>query len=356
MSLFLMFGCGDAAAPDGGVGDVVVPDAPDDALAEDVPRDAFTGPCEEAMDLTPSTPFTPIEVPPHEETSFEGFALRSNVPPDARALVVLFHGTAGSAAFVEKVETSAFLRATLDAGFGFVATESTQRGPDPADARWDVAPSSSNEDMARVTRLIDATLDSAGRNLPVFLVGMSNGAVFAGSYAEFLHEEGRPPQAIAMYEAAWPRAVFAAGAPRVPTFHVSVENEVTSDFARTREQLATVASEERAPLVDVLVEEVPLVAERFLRIPSFDEERANALFEHLVALGIVDAAGRRLLRVLTEVVDDTTALLRADPPEGVSAPELQDVREQLLVTWAMHQMRSDYARQTLAFFECHLGD
>ncbi|MEM6958801.1 MAG: hypothetical protein AAF645_24170, partial [Myxococcota bacterium] len=107
-------------------------------------------------------------------------------------------------------------------------------------------------------------------------------------------------------------------------------------------------AENRGPVVDTVAEEVPLDPRRFLRIPGFTEARANAFFMDLVQRDLIDAAGQRLANV-----DQLEASFRRTPDGTLSFEELRDVRSQILVTWAMHQMRSDYSEQAVAFFECH---
>ncbi|MFK7991693.1 MAG: hypothetical protein AB8I08_37095 [Sandaracinaceae bacterium] len=335
-SLLLLFAlavaCGTAEpAEDGGM-----PDAGPPAV------------CAAAGEGQPAVTFAPVRpAVPYTQTEFEGFDVVSRVPADARGLVLMFHGTGGSADFANKVESVELQERFLAAGYGIAATESTDR----MDVRrWDAALSEENVDIARLLRWIDALLTEHGLSpeTPLYLVGMSNGAAFVGTFAHYLATEtARPIRAVAMYQAGWRRSVFDLGAPVVPTFHVSVENEMVSDLPMARAQVAEAAAAGR-PVVDWLVPEVPLEAARFLRINGVDTEQAGALFDHLVSIGIVDAEGERLVDA-----DEATERLRAEPPAGLTVAEVLDVRSQLLAVWAMHQMRADLAAQNLAFFDCY---
>ena len=80
--------------------------------------------------VTPSREF--------QHSSFEGFDVISYVPEQPRGLVYLFHGSNGSAAFAERVESTDVLNRLIGQGYGFVSTSSTER---TGDRRWEVASS-----------------------------------------------------------------------------------------------------------------------------------------------------------------------------------------------------------------------
>ncbi|MEM7606750.1 MAG: hypothetical protein AAF411_15450 [Myxococcota bacterium] len=306
-------------------------------------------PCIRAEDAQPTVRFEPVVASSSTETTtFEGFPVRARYPPgELRGLVVFFHGSGGSASFLDRIETRAFVEELLAADYGSIATESTQRDEE---MRWSASPETPNADVERVTRLVRQTLSERGlaADHPLFLVGMSNGAGFVGTLAEALSVSDLNLRAVMMQQNPWRRDVFEAGAPTVPTFHVSVANESVSDLPRARAQVAQAQAENRGPVVDTVAEEVPLDPRRFLRIPGFTEARANAFFMDLVQRDLIDAAGQRLANV-----DQLEASFRRTPDGTLSFEELRDVRSQILVTWAMHQMRSDYSEQAVAFFECH---
>ena len=64
----------------------------------------------------------------------------------------LFHGSNGSAAFAERVESTDVLNRLIGQGYGFVSTSSTER---TGDRRWEVgsASTTANPDLARLARL-----------------------------------------------------------------------------------------------------------------------------------------------------------------------------------------------------------
>lgn len=83
---------------------------------------------------------------------FEGFRVYSVIPEDPVGIVYLFHGRGGSANFALKIETLDQTNILLEHGYGWIATESTQRTDE---VRWNVLNASitGNPDLARLTRL-----------------------------------------------------------------------------------------------------------------------------------------------------------------------------------------------------------
>src|SRR5882724_9034998 len=74
-------------------------------------------------------------VPSYKSTTatFEGFPVISSVPANPAGIVFMFHGTGGSADFATKLESVDMLNHLTAAGYGFVATDSTDR----TSKQWD---------------------------------------------------------------------------------------------------------------------------------------------------------------------------------------------------------------------------
>jgi hypothetical protein len=91
----------------------------------------------------------------------------------------------------------------------------------------------------------------------------------------------------------------------------------------------------------------------FTRIPGIDLSRSQEIFDELVANGVIDRSGKRLI-----FTDQTTIPRDAENKLSgrISERTIQrQVFRILMETWAAHMMRSDYADQQFAFFEAELA-
>ena len=164
-----------------------------------------------------------------QHSTFEGFDVISYVPENPRGLVYLFHGSNGSAAFAERVESTDVLNRLIGQGYGFVSTSSTER---TGDRRWDVANASTttNPDLARLARLqthiVDTTPVSA--STPLVGIGMSNGARFVTLWGQVWKNGGYPVKAIWASMGRIAAPVSAPGALTVPTVFSTAVNDFTS--------------------------------------------------------------------------------------------------------------------------------
>lgn len=61
------------------------------------------------------------------DSAFQGFNVVSCIPPNPVAIVFVFHGTGGGAAFAREINTVEPLNELIERGYGFVSTESTDR-------------------------------------------------------------------------------------------------------------------------------------------------------------------------------------------------------------------------------------
>jgi len=290
--------------------------------------------------VVPSVPFS--------HSQFEGFNVISYVPDEPIGIVYVFHGTNGSASFAEKVETVDVLNALVDRGYGFVATESTER---TGNRRWNVknASLSTNPDLARLTRLhqhlVATTPVSA--TTPIMGLGISNGARFVSLFGQSWENAGYPVGAIAMYMGRIAAPVEAAGPLTVPTQFVTAENDFTSppgpiivDYAAT--QNAGTPAELRVG------EEQNLSNLRFLRIPGIDGGEANAIVAALVNAGIWNGTGTRVVSIDAAVAKLATVAL---PPSTAAARA--EIIDQCALILAVHQMRGDFRGPTADFFDQH---
>lgn len=281
-----------------------------------------------------------------KHSSFEGFDVISYVPEHPRGVVYLFHGSLGSAAFAEKVETVAVLNRLIADGYGFVSTSSTER---TGDRRWDVSnPSTStNPDLARLGRLHSLVVAATpvDSNTPIVGIGMSNGSRFVTLWGQKWKEAGYPVKAIwaSMGRIAGP--VGGPGQLTVPTVFSTAVNDFTSppgpiivNYADTK-QAGT-------PTELYVSAEQKLNWPRYLRIPGIDATEARQIFVSLVATGVWNGQGTR---IVSDIQQAATQALSAQLPASV-APQTTDIVNETALQLAVHQFTAEYAPQVEAFF------
>jgi hypothetical protein len=291
--------------------------------------------------VTPSVSFT--------HSQFEGFEVVSYVPDQPTAIVYVFHGSNGSANFADKVETVDVLNELIGRGYGFVATESTER---TGNKRWNVSNPSlqTNPDLARLTRLHQHLVDTTGvaTSTPIVGIGMSNGARFVTLFGQTWSDAGYPVKAIAPYMGRIAAPVEQSGGLTVPSFFVTAENDFTSPpgpiIANYND---TVAAGTPAELR--VAKERNLTSSRFLRIPGIDSNESQQIVDALVDAGIWNAAGERIV-----TIDEAVAMAGdVDLPPSVQ-PQAAAILDQCALVLAVHQMRADYKVSMADFFATHL--
>ncbi|MGH9025564.1 MAG: hypothetical protein ACRDWD_05510 [Acidimicrobiia bacterium] len=293
-----------------------------------------------ACTVTPSVPFS--------HWQFEGFRVVSYIPEDPSGIVYVFHGSKGSAAFAEKVETVDVLNELIERGYGFVATESTER---TGNRRWNVSnPSlSTNPDLARLTRLHDHLIDTSpiSDSTPIVGLGMSNGARFGSLFGQSWADAAYPVEAIAMYMGSIAAPIEAAGGLTVPTLFVTAENDFTSPPGPIiADYSATDAAGTPSGLL--VAEEQALSAARFLLIRGIDNPEANAVVAALVNAGVWNQAGARVVSMDVAVSRLTSVTF----PPSTTAQRVE-IADQCALVLAAHQMRGDLRLQTADFFDQH---
>jgi hypothetical protein len=288
--------------------------------------------------VTPSVPFS--------HTTFEGFEVISHVPAQPRGLVFLFHGTNGSAAFAERVETVDVLNRLIAAGYGFVSTSSTER---TGDRRWNVANASltGNPDLARLRRLhqhlVDTTAVEAGT--PLVGIGMSNGSRFVTLWGEAFKDGGYPVRAIWASMGRIANPVDGPGELTVPTVFSTAENDFTSPPGPIIANYdATRAAGTPAELY--VSRERNLGWARYMRIPGIDESEARQIWFSLIATGVWNGEGARIVPDIQEAA----ARVQAGALPPAVAPQRGEIESQTALQLAVHQFTAEYAPQVEAFF------
>ena len=292
--------------------------------------------------VTPSVAF--------DQGQFEGFEVFSYIPANPVGIVYFFHGTGGSASFATKTETVDVINELVGRGYGFVATESTQR---TGNKRWNVSDGSlvSNPDLARLVRLhgdVVATTPVAA-NTPIFGVGMSNGARMVTLFGQTFADAGYPVGAIAPFSGPIANPVVTGGGLTVPTFFMYAANDQIVDNGQILSGYdATVAAGTEAVLVKK--SEEPLSSIRFTRIPTIDASEAEAIYSQLSATGIWDGEGERIASV-----DDAVAILTVETyPPSFGATQAQ-IRSQIAAMLALHQFSAINRTQLADFFDAQLS-
>jgi len=282
----------------------------------------------------------------YSRSTFEGFDVVAYVPAEPVGLVYVFHGTGGSARFAEKLETVDLLNTLTGRGYAFVATDSTDR----VDRQWATGSRSltDNADLARLARLhahLVATT-SVGETTPIMAAGMSNGAAFASVFAQSFADAGYPVRASAMFMGRIAPVVRNGGGLTVPTYFVAGENDpvvaasaISFDHATTRGA--------GIPTSLYVAAEKPLTAARFLRIPGVDGSEAQATFDAFVSTGSFAADGTRLVPI------EDVASAPITFPASLTGAQRADVRDQVEVVLAVHEMRADAKVGIGNFFDAH---
>ncbi len=251
-----------------------------------------TCPAEPVPDEASTEPVLPLVE--YTEVEFDTLEVLTSIPDDPVGLVFVFHGSGGSTDFVTKVEQTEVLNHLAAAGFGIVATESIG-GSD----KWDNTNTDidSNADLSRLQALREHLVDTTPcrSTTPLYGLGMSNGGSFAAVWAIAMQSAGLDVRAIAIHNSAVFGYIGDAGID-VPTIWLASQNDETIGngnlFARADEQTAAGVDNEVYESCERI-----LRPERFLRIDGVDETEAQAIFDDMVAVGLVDASGQRAVAI-----------------------------------------------------------
>lgn len=283
------------------------------------------------------------------ETTFEGFPVISFVPAHPVGLVFVFHGTGGSADFATKLETVDMLNQLTKAGYGFVATESTNRDT----KQWNTSSLSltANADLARLARLRSSLVTSGAitSTTPTFAIGMSRGAGFTSVFAQAFENAGYPVGAIAPSHGQIPLSVRTTSTGlTVPAFFALGANDPVVDNDNVIAQVAN--QKTRGILTECTIEpETDLTTARLLRVSGIDNAKANTIFSAFVGAGLWDADGHRLVSI-SEIESTLPTLANT---ANLTTDQKLAVQAEIGVVLATHQYSATYARQTVAFFDAH---
>jgi hypothetical protein len=217
--------------------------------------------------------------------TFEGFATYVWIPEHTRGLVVYLHGGA-DVAEIAQTEPAFLFTFLYTEGFGLVATQRTGPGPE---AMWDTTPSiDRNADAARIERLLAQVRADHGLpdDVPIVTAGFSDGAIGAMALARIGVDEGWPVVASLVHSGA-----YSTQGSTVPTLLLTGENDNPQSPQQVVDQLT------RQGVRAEWIEQPERLAEpeTFLRNPSWDLAKGQEAVDDLVALGMIDASGARLV-------------------------------------------------------------
>ncbi|MEO0438852.1 MAG: hypothetical protein AAF098_18325 [Pseudomonadota bacterium] len=285
-----------------------------------------------------------------EDWYFEDFQVYSYVPAEPRGIVYFFHGSGGSAEFALRVETLDLINGLLVRGYGFIATESTER---TAPRRWQVNDPSlqDNPDLSRLARLHRELQNRASisEQTPIFGVGMSNGARMVSLFAQTFHNAAYPVHAIVPVMGTVANPVAASGGLTVPALFIEAENDTTVENDQIRfDFLQTKANGVAAQLLTK--REEPLLDWRFTRVPSIDMNEANQITSWAISTGVWSDEGSRQLSV-----NDAFSTLEQQSLDEIVEGDMREVRAQLANILAVHQFTALFKEHIADFFDSQLA-
>ncbi len=286
---------------------------------------------------------------------FGGHPVVESIPAHPRGVVYMFHGSGGGVGFVARLETVDVLNTLVSQGYGFVATDSTNR----QSRQWDVTDASlrTNLDLARVARLRQHVVASTSVSTltPTYGIGMSNGAAFAALWAAVSERSEMPVGAVALYMSAPRAVVFRTGGLRVPTFMVIGQNDTRTRPMHERSDLQRIAAKGTPTRLEE-VRQRPLMASRYLRIPGVNSFMARSIVDAYQRARIIDAQGNLIValpRISRTSQDPFTS--KVTLPSALSRAQRQDVRDETLAAIGEHQFNAEFKVPNVEFFEAHRG-
>lgn len=303
----------------------------------------------DCMAERPST----LPVPPARVETLNGRPTIRYMPPHPRGVVYVFHGSGGSETFATRPHTQRVLSALIAAGYGYASAPSLDR---TAARRWNLTSldPAANPDVAYMLSLHKALIARGDitAETPVFTMGMSNGGGMANLYAAAAKAQGLPVTAVADYMGSFPAPLREA----VPDPHQLTPTLVIlshNDGLVSAERVGAVAAElsKAGAAVELHVNpERRVCAATFALLPDMTAAQREALVHKtLTDAGVIDANGDRLMfRDKAVIGRDEMAELAKALPEGRQGRQIMD---ELLIAWAGHQMRSEFASRQVEFFD-----
>ncbi|MFT5454503.1 MAG: hypothetical protein ACI9K2_000980 [Myxococcota bacterium] len=273
----------------------------------------------------------------YTDFDFDGFPVRTMIPPGATGLLFAFHGSGGSAQTVTATEYTELYNILYDAGIGVVATDSTTRAPE---SEWDTRSVDAvrNDDFPRLSALRDHLIDTTdvGADTPILATGFSNGGNFTVTFAEIAGREGWPFTAFSIHNSA------PFGAPAAPGWWTTNVNDDRGTPGSVRSAHLSHAAT-GAPSEYRLADEEVIHPMYFRKIPGTSHQVSQDVFDDMVAYGLLDADGNSIPAV--DVMEGALSAWLRDT--SIPGPERYSSR--VRPAWALHRVTALFADEEAAF-------
>jgi dienelactone hydrolase len=293
---------------------------------------------------TVTMPAANVQVVAHYKDAPRWNPLRAiwRIPPDARGVIFLFHGRFTNAfTMFYSAEQKRFAMDALARGYGVVALDSFDR----VNRAWDEREFAlENVDMLRVAQ-VRSDLIAQGLltpAVPIYLMGISNGGMFASLFtAENQSQIGVTVAAAAIYIASGNLRVMATS--EVPTIFVLAENDSTPNVLEGALTVFADLVSRDIPSQLWIHTPSPVYPERFWRVDEISGFDSHAIQASLANAGLLDADG-----FLIDHPDDSNWQQVVPAQYRELNSQLQ---EQLYVLYAEHRFMSDFNNRVLDFFD-----
>ncbi len=280
--------------------------------------------------------------------------VRYFIPSTPLGLVHFTHGTGGSGAMIEGIETGYIARVLVEAGYGVWATDAEEVDIGDQDGngkiRWKVSPVADNVDLVNLNRIFEQFINRGiiPQGTPRFMVGMSNGGAFSLSAGRALNLN-----AAVVYCASGSDQVAAVTETPTAWFLCELDDHDQVDNNKAIRNHEALVSRGIATQLEIHGPS-PLYDQRFARIVGLDEAMSKAIADELRLNNHVDAQGF-LLQDGSDISISVRNLPSAHPVvTGLQRQsEALEVLHQLRIMRANHRIYDDYARRTLAFIQAH---
>lgn len=260
-------------------------------------------------------------------------------PSDTKGMIILFHGSGGSAREWPDLgaEGRTFFDDAIAAGYAVLAVDSGNR----VEKQWDLAmPPASNSDLEAVAAIL-TTFQASGQipvDTPIYAVGMSRGGRFATLVSSVLSME-----ATAIWVGAGHADVMETTT--VPTIWCLADHDPIIDREEAFAQYEQLTSRG----VDAgfyIHPKTPLYPQYFSSIEGMDAMASEEFFSALKSQGYLDEKN---------FLTSNPRLSRWEKHVGIEYSEAVrlDIQDRLFVAYAEHAFYSDCDHHVLDFFDSH---
>lgn len=280
----------------------------------------------------------PAFTPRSEQIS--GVQFQYAIPPQAKGLVLRFHGSGGSASgSFSGAESLRYTEYLYAHGYGVAALDSSDR----QNRQWNTVFSLNNPDVVNVQAALERLRSQGliGASTPVFGQGTSNGGAFVSRVSALLGFRGQEVTIAAGIES----VITQSGMPTLWALSRR-DGTLAPGYLETAERsLAALRARGVHAEINVL-EPSPVYPERFARIRALSVNDSRTIYTALKNAGALD--GNDYLRVAP-----TATALAAVLPPGYAAQQ-GAILGQLELAWADHEFISDFMHRSVHFFDALL--